>query len=104
MKLNKGDNIFDIYGLEWEDIHLIISELDQVCEAEKGSLFYPELIEKFWNLFEDDKKRAFAVFSLGRIIGILEVVYRSEGARDVVETILGKMVKKKEGKEEKILQ
>jgi len=104
MKLNKGDNIFDIYGLEWEDIHLIIGELDQVCEAEEGSLFYPELIEKFWNLFEDDKKRAFAVFSLGRIIGILEVVYKSEGAREVIGTILGKRMRKKEGKEGKILQ
>jgi len=104
VKLNRGDNIFEIYDLEWEDVQLIISELDQVCGAEKSSLFYPELIEKFWNLFENDKKRAFAVFSLGRIIGILEVVYKSEGARDVIATILGKIVKKNKGKEEKILQ
>ena len=103
MKLNKGDNIFEIYGLEWEDIQLLISELDQVCDHPGDHLFFPELIEKFWNFFSDEKKRAFAVFSLGRIIGILEVVYGNESAREVISTIIGKR-KKKEQKEGEILQ
>lgn len=90
MKINKdGEDIFQIFNLDWDDVQRIIEELDKVSSTD-GIVFYPEMIEKFWNMFEEEEKRAFSVFSLGRLIGILEVIYGTARVEHVIKSIIGK--------------
>ena len=90
MKINKdGGDVFQIFNLDWDDVQRIIEELDKVSSTD-GVVFYPEMIEKFWNMFQEEEKKAFSVFSLGRLVGILEVVYRTAGVERVIKNILDK--------------
>ena len=86
MKINpKAEDILEALGLKFEDAVDVASKLQKLL-SNREVIKYPEALHEMWESFKDesDEKKLFAVFSLGRFLGILEACSGQEEAKTII--------------------
>ena len=76
LKINKeGKDVFEVFGLTQEELQDLALRIRKVL-ADNAFLDFAELIDEFAQIFDDDTKTAFTLFTLGRVIGSEETMHQ----------------------------
>jgi len=79
LRINKDStNVMDAYDLSTEDVLEVADIIFEVVSDD--SINYPTAVLEVWERLEDSslEKKVFAVFSLGRLFGIMEAILEGD--------------------------